>query len=1042
MDFIEFLSPKALQDLALGNAELVKMVANINDVNTKMKGLTTPSGSNDAIKNMSAEYDKQAKTIQKLQLQIEKLTVAKSKSVAKTSEEIVNQRALAAAADRQTKSTSALVGAYANLNAKHQQAKKTLQDLIASQTASSAQIKKAQAEFMTLDARVTKADHAVKVFNRNVGNYPKGAISGIRSLAGAFGLMGGAMLLAQGLKDSFNTIKDFDKANADLAATMGKTRAEIKALTADQARLGASTKYTASEVAGLQKEFAKLGFNEKEILNATEATLALAAAVDTDLANAAMVAGSTLRGFGLDASEMGRVTDVMASSFTKSALDIENFKESMKYVAPIAKASGVSIEYTTAMLGKLADSGVKGSQAGTALRRILAEMAKTGLPTAQAFDKIAKTGISVSDAMDEVGRNAQTALLVLSKSKDGVNELAKALESAGGAAQAMADEQLKSLSGQIDLLTSAWDGFIISLNSGEGVLSRIFTTLIKYITGAINGLKRLSQSQAEYNEEVRQGAYSANLKAETKNYQEMETQLRKVVVAKQRYNLAMENISSIADETRELQKQQEILRERKKGLGASAGIAKLNNQISENTNKIIENSQKAKAWQAVLDAAKNILYPQTEVLEENTEAVGKNAKAKTKAVKELEEVETNSKIAFQRQINFLQSQMDVLDPLSARYGVLAFSLKVVKSAYDELHGSAKKAQEVQDPNYGTLDYYEKLIKTLKDEQSALATSSNEYAAYNEKIKAVQIDIDILIGKQKELNKTFYDAKGYFQSYVDTFSSESGFSKVFEFFDLLEQDFENAEERTKALALAMSEAMQEAFNTISQSQQMNYEAQLQRLEMQKDNAILFAGESATAREEIERQYEERRKKMARERAKEEKEMAIFNAVINTAQAVVAALPNYVLAALVGVIGAAQIALISSQPIPAYAQGTDNHIGGAMLVNDGKGSNYQEKVITPDGKVITPKGRNVMMNAPKGTKVLTNEQWKNGLDNILTDNGISYNNDSQTANVPIINVETKDNYHFNIDERGINKTITRGAAKANIINSRLRIKSKTT
>ena len=369
------------------------------------------------------------------------------------------QARIATANDKNTQSLTQQRGVlktlnseYAKLSQKHNEAARTVQDLIArgklatqTQKQYNNELQVAQNRFNALNSRVIQADTAVKKFNRNVGNYPQAAAQNLRSLLGAFGLVSGIFLFAQAIKGAFTTIKDFDKANADLAATMGKTRAQITALTNDQKRLGASTKYTATEVAGLQKEFAKLGFSDKEILNSTEATLALASAVDTDLSNAAMVAGATLRGFGLDASEMGRVVDVMASSFTKSALDISNFQESMKYVAPIAAQTGVSIEFATAMLGKLADAGVKGSQAGTSLRRILTEMAKTGLPAAQAFDKVAKSGISVTDAMDEVGRTAQTALLVLSKSKDGVNELAKALDNAGGSAQKMADEQLNSL---------------------------------------------------------------------------------------------------------------------------------------------------------------------------------------------------------------------------------------------------------------------------------------------------------------------------------------------------------------------------------------------------------------------------------------------------------------------------------------------------------------------------------------------------------------------------------------------------------------------
>ena len=518
-EFIEFLSDSALKELQLANKELVTMVSNVEKVGQKMKVISTPSGSESSIKSLTEQYKAQEKVIQSLQTKIEQLTKAKQTSNQRTSEEIVNQRTLAQAADRQTRSTSVLVGAYANLNAQHQIASKRLQDLVvrgrqATQTQAqyNKELERARNDFQQLDARIQSADRAVGRFNRNVGNYPNQALRGIKDLAMAFGLVGGIYLFAQAIKGAFATVKEFDKANADLAATMGVNRKQIKDLTNDQKRLGASTKFTATEVAGLQKEFAKLGFSQKEILNATEATLALAAAVDTDLANAAMVAGSTLRGFGLDASEMGRVTDVMASSFTKSALDIENFRESMKYVAPIAAQTGVSIEFATAMLGKLADAGVKGSQAGTSLRRILTEMAKTGLPAAQAFDKVAKSGITVTESMDEVGRTAQTALLVLSKSKNSVNELAEALNNAGGSAQKMADEQLNSLSGQLTLLSSAWDGLVLSFSESQGIIGSFFKEIISNITQSLQGLGYLFDSV-----DKRMMDFRSNLQKETTN---------------------------------------------------------------------------------------------------------------------------------------------------------------------------------------------------------------------------------------------------------------------------------------------------------------------------------------------------------------------------------------------------------------------------------------------------------------------------------------------------------------------------------------------
>jgi TP901 family phage tail tape measure protein len=215
-----------------------------------------------------------------------------------------------------------------------------------------------------------------------------------------------------------NTFQGFELQMAKVKAVSGATGAEFEALSKNAKDLGASTIFSAKQVAELQTEFAKLGFTADEILKVTEATLALAQATDSDLARAAEVAGSTLRAFQLDASETERVTDVMAKSFSTSALDMETFAESMKYVASGCKSAGLSIEETTAMLAVMAKAGIKGSQAGTSLRRIISDLGAGSEPVTRKNQTIGAAGIGLADAKDEVGRSAQTALLVLAGSVD------------------------------------------------------------------------------------------------------------------------------------------------------------------------------------------------------------------------------------------------------------------------------------------------------------------------------------------------------------------------------------------------------------------------------------------------------------------------------------------------------------------------------------------------------------------------------------------------------------------------------------------------
>ena len=288
---------------------------------------------------------------------------------------------------------------------------------------------------------------------------------------------------------SFNVFKGFEQEMSKVQAVSGATAEEFKALSQNAKDLGASTMFSAREVATLQTEFAKLGFSATEITKVTGATLALAQASGTDLARAAEVAGSTLRAFGLDASQTNVVTDVMAASFSSSALDMETFAESMKYVAPVAKSAGMSIQETSAMLAIMADAGIKGSQAGTSLRRIISEIGATGKPTAEALKDLANQGIGLADAKDEVGRSAQSALLVLAGGVDRIKPLTEEFKNSGGAAQDMADIMGNTAFGASKRLESAMEGLMISI--GE-IVAVAVVPLIEFLAKAASALNGMS----------------------------------------------------------------------------------------------------------------------------------------------------------------------------------------------------------------------------------------------------------------------------------------------------------------------------------------------------------------------------------------------------------------------------------------------------------------------------------------------------------------------------------------------------------------------
>lgn len=346
--------------------------------------------------------------------------------------------------------------------------------------------------------------------------------STIKGLGNVIGVAFGAAALFQGLKAGIGILADFERTMSEVRAITGSTGDEFKSLEQDALRLGRSTKFTATEVGQLQIAYGRLGFTTKEILAATEATLDLAAATGEDLAKSADVAGSTVRGFGLRASETQRVVDVMAASFNKTALGLDNFTESMKYVAPIASAAGATIEETTALLGVLADAGIRGSTAGTSLRKIFTDLSKDGRPLRDRLAELASKGITLNDAFDEVGRTAQTSLLILSKNTQKADELTSAFSNVAGEASRVARIMSDNLTGDVTKLTSAWEGLILKIGNSDpwrkavqnitGVINaiagvndiddglRVLTQLISEGVGSRSGLDQLKQIISELKE--------------------------------------------------------------------------------------------------------------------------------------------------------------------------------------------------------------------------------------------------------------------------------------------------------------------------------------------------------------------------------------------------------------------------------------------------------------------------------------------------------------------------------------------------------------
>tara|TARA_R110000764_G_scaffold15484_2_gene43856 strand:+ start:4528 stop:7935 length:3408 start_codon:yes stop_codon:yes gene_type:complete len=321
----------------------------------------------------------------------------------------------------------------------------------------------------------------------NIGNYGTavGKATGmLKRFVSAFAIFGL-------IKNSFKIVKEFEQSQANLASVLGVNTDEMAGLTEQAKELGATTTFTASQVAELALSFAKLGFSQPEIEGMTEATLALAEATGTELGEAASVVGATMRGFGLDVSETQRVTDVMAKSFSSSSLDMAKFSTAMASVAPVANLAGVGLEKTTALLGTLTDRGLDASTAGTGLRNMFLRSNAAGLTFDEALAQIGNSTDQTAESMKLFGTRGATLGVILANTKGDVDTLTDSVTNSEGAAQAMADTQRDTLGGSIKLLQSAWEGLILKFEEGTGVfgtVKNVIKTLAENLGGVVTAL--------------------------------------------------------------------------------------------------------------------------------------------------------------------------------------------------------------------------------------------------------------------------------------------------------------------------------------------------------------------------------------------------------------------------------------------------------------------------------------------------------------------------------------------------------------------------
>lgn len=287
---------------------------------------------------------------------------------------------------------------------------------------------------------------------------------------------------------ALKTTADFDAGMSEVKAISGATGTEFKQLETKAIQMGAKTKYSATEAASAFKYMAMAGWDTNDMLSGISGVMNLAAASGEDLATTSDIVTDALTAFGLSAKDSSHFADILAQASSRSNTNVGLMGETFKYVAPVAGALGYSAEDCAVAIGLMANSGIKASQAGTALRSLFTRLAK---PTDTVAAAMEKYNITLTDA----NGNMKPLSTLMSEMRDrfsGLSEAQKANLAATLAGQ-------EGMSGLLAIVNSSDDDFknlTDSINNADGASERMAKTMQDNLKGSFTIFKSTVESAA------------------------------------------------------------------------------------------------------------------------------------------------------------------------------------------------------------------------------------------------------------------------------------------------------------------------------------------------------------------------------------------------------------------------------------------------------------------------------------------------------------------------------------------------------------------
>lgn len=340
------------------------------------------------------------------------------------------------------------------------------------------------------------AEEGTLRFYRNVGNYPAPVTTALGSIKSKFmevgstiaGIVTGGGIMAFGQK-IIQVGRDFNDGMARVHAVTQAGADDMKMMSDEAKRLGATTAYTAAESAGALENLTRNGLNAAQATNALSPTLQFAQANTIGLAEAADIMTNVSNGFNMGVEGMAHVSDSLSYTASHSATNVSQLAEALKNAAPFGHALGQPIEEVNSALGVLADVGIKGSDAGSALRMVMLGLATSTAKQQKVFEKygisidqqslktdgltktleklrdsgIMSSASSANDLADVFGRRVSPQAMALLNNIDALKTKLGGLKEAQGTTGDMFEVSMSTVTQQIKGLQSAWEAFLLSI---------------------------------------------------------------------------------------------------------------------------------------------------------------------------------------------------------------------------------------------------------------------------------------------------------------------------------------------------------------------------------------------------------------------------------------------------------------------------------------------------------------------------------------------------------------------------------------------------